>query len=388
MQNYDKLFANGNSKINKSVKLTAADARAGMKIFCQEDYAQDLYDILSKAETFKSPSKDLEVGDVVTVKLKSISKDNIVHAQETNTYTSIFIPSRELIGYNPSELDAMILDGTKIQVIVTRKEDGTVFASEKDCAAITYKNELENLYKSEQYFTVKVTDLIDGGYITKFKNEVRCFLPGSQAAANVIHDFQELIGKEIPVMIENFDASNNLFIVSYKKYIKRTMVSRLSDIRFGQKLTGKLTANPLDFGIFVEWDNYYTGLVHFTEFANKQDYLNFAKELKAGSKIDFFVKDITFKRDGEPRIVLTLDENAVSKDRLDWQNLKDLAEGKTLDFYFDKDSGSLEVTLPDNTITNISVDVNRVKQFLKKSTQIKVDEIDILNHYIEFNFVI
>lgn len=387
MPDFEKLFAIGNSKTNKTIKLTELDRKSGMKVFCQEDYAQELYDMLSGSQAFASPSKDLEVGNVYTVKLKSVNKDNVVHAHEINTFTSLFIPIRELIDSNPASVDALLLDGGKIKVIVSRKEDGVVYASEKQCAAITYRQELEELFKSDQYFTVKVTDLIDGGYITKFKNEIRCFLPGSQAAANVIHDFQELLGKEIPVMIENYDASNNLFIVSYKKYIRNTIGNRINDIRFGQKLTGKLTANPLDFGIFIEWDNYFTGLVHFTEFASKQDYFNYAKDLKAGSVIDFYVKDITFKKGGEPRIVLTLDVEAVSEDRLNWQNLKDLTENKVLDFTFDRDSRSLEVILPDDTVTNIPVDVEKVRHLIKKSTQIKVDKIDVFKHHIKYNFV-
>lgn len=388
MSYFEKLFATGNSKINKTVKLSDADAKGGMKIYCMEDYAQSLYDSMSEAKSFDNQSKDLEVGKIYTVKLKSHNKGNIVHAQEVNTFTSIFIPARELVYDDVASINAMMTDGTKIKVIVSRKEGDVVFASEKQCAVITYQQELEEMFKNEQYFTVKVTDLIDGGYITKFKNEVRCFLPGSQAAANVIHDFNDMIGRDIPVMIENFDASNNLFIVSYKKYIKNTMRENLGNIVFGKKYTGKLTANPLEFGIFIEWENYYTGLVHFTEFSSKQDYVNFTKTLKAGDSIDFYVKDITFRKDGEPRIVLTLNEKAISEDRLNWQNLKDLAEGKTLNFTFDKEDGSLEVVLPDETITNIVVDVESVIHLINKSKQIKVDKIDIVNHYINFDFVL
>ena len=69
--------------------------------------------------------------------------------------------------------------------------------------------------------------------------------------------------KEIPVMVENFDSVNNLFIVSYKKYIKETLPQKVSDLSFGQKYTGTLTNNPYDFGVFVEFQNYYTGLFTF-----------------------------------------------------------------------------------------------------------------------------
>lgn len=389
MIDFDKLFAIGNSKVNTSVKLNSKDKKAGMKIHCMEDYAQDMYNKYFSSEVFDSKTgKDLQVNQIYTVKLKSFNlKENLVHANELNTYTSVYIPIRELINDSPSEIDAMMSMDSKLKVIVFKSEDGAVYASEKKCAAITYKQELDEFYKNDQYFTVKVTDLIDGGYIAMYKNGVKCFLPGSQAAANVIYKFEDLLGQEIPVMIENFDSSNNLYIVSYKKYIRATLPSKISDLKFGQKYVGKLTAKPLDFGMFVEWNNYFTGLIHCTEFSSQQEYVAFSKNYTVGSTIEFYVKDITFKKGGEPRIVLTTEINSVSENRIAWQNLKDLAEGQTLDFTVDKESRSLEVILPDDTVTYVSVDLDKVRHLLKKSNQIKVDKVDIIKNHIKFNFV-
>lgn len=390
MINYDKLFANGNSKTNSSVKLRPEDAKAGVKIHCMEDYAQEMYDWYFNSGTFNTAKsgKDLQVDQIYTVKLKSFNvKEGIVHANEINTFTSVYIPVRELIVDSISDIDAMLSLEPKLKVIVFRNEDGALFASERKCAAITYKQELDEFYKNDQYFTVKVTDLIDGGYIAMYKNGVKCFLPGSQAAANVIYNFEDLLGQEIPVMIENFDSSNNLYIVSYKKYIRATLSQRINELRFGKKYTGKLTANPLKFGMFVEWDNYFTGLIHCTEFSSEQEYVKFSSDYTVGSTIEFYIKDITSTKKGETRIVLTTDPNAVSENRLAWQKLKDQAEGQVLDFIVDKQSRSLEVILPDDTVTYVNIDLDKVRHLLKKCSQIKVDKVDILKNHIKFNFV-
>jgi hypothetical protein len=389
MIDFDKLFAIGNSKINTSVKLNSKDKKAGMKIHCMEDYAQSMYDQYFASEVFQNKSgKDLQVNEIYTVKLKSYNpKESLVYANELNTYTSVYIPVRELINDSPAEVDAMLSMDHKMQVLIFRSEDGALYASERKCAAITYKQELDEFYKNNQHFTVKITELIDGGYIATYRGGVKCFLPGSQAAANVIYKFDDLLGKEIPVMIENFDSSNNLYIVSYKKYIRATLPTKISDLNFGKKYTGKLTAKPLDFGMFVEWDNYFTGLIHCTEFSSQQDYLNFSKNYASGSPIEFYIKDVTFKKGGEPRIVLTPDRNSISENRLAWQNLRDLAEGQILVFTVDKESRSLEVILPDDTVTYVKVDLDRVQHLLKKCSQIMVDRVDVLKNHIKFNFV-
>lgn len=384
---FETLFEIGNSKINTKVKMSAVDKKAGMKIYCMEPYAQEMYNTLSGAGAFTSKiSKDLEMDEIYSVKLKSFdSAERLVYAQELNSTATVFIPVRELVNFQEDEIRAMISQEAKIKVIVFRKEDGEIYGSEKRCIALTYRQDMDELYKTNQVFNVKILSLIDGGYIALYRNSIKCFLPGSQAAANVIYDFSEYLGKELPVMIENFDSSNNLYIVSYKKYIKHTLINRIHELNFGKKYTGTLTAKPYNFGIFVEWQNYYTGLIHFTEFGNEQQYQELSKNYKTGDSIDFYIKDITSKK-GEPRIILTLDPNSVNRDKKAWQKLKDQAEGQSLDFVFDKADQVLEIILPDDTVTNISIDVNKYRNLINKSTKIRIDRIDVIRQNVKFEF--
>lgn len=386
---FDRIFEIGNSKINTRVKLTKKDAASGMKIFCQEDYAQDLYNMMSDAGTFnvnERVGKDLLMDEIYAVKLTAFnSKERLVTATEFSSGSSVFIPVRELINDTDDEINAMVQENAKIKVIVYKNDGGEIYASERRCAALTYRQDMDELHKNNQPFTVKIVDMIDnGGYIALYRNSIKCFLPGSQAAANVIYDFSEYIGKELPVMIENFDSSNNLYIVSYKKYIKHTLPQKIHELNFGKKYTGTLTANPYDFGIFVEWQNYFTGLIHVTEFGN--DYQKIAKEYRQGSKIEFYVKDISFKK-GEPRIILTLNKELVNRDRIQWQEIKQQAEGKTLEFAFDKEDNKLEVFLPDDTVTYMDVDVNKYRKLIQTCTKIRVEKVDVIRQYVNYGFV-
>ena len=184
-------------------------------------------------------------------------------------------------------------------------------------------------------------------------------------------------------MIENYDATNDLFIVSYKKYIKQTLPQRVHELKFGEKYSGILTNKPYDFGMFVEFQNYFTGLLHKTEFEN---YDKVMKEFKSGDQIDFYIKEITIKK-GEPRIILTTDVNNVNPDSITWQSIKDRIEGHELDYEFDKSSFTITVTFPDSNQT-FTTDVNHLKGRIKiqDTGRIKVEKVDTIKRQIRYDF--
>jgi ribosomal protein S1 len=378
---YDLLFSQGNSKINKRIKLSPEDKKAGVKIFCKETYAQDLYDNLYSGMT-KPANKDFTQGMICKVKAKSVNfSTKMIEAQDIDSLSSIYIPFREFTE-DPSLLAHHQVDST-FKVVIYKSDNGDFLGSERKCAALTYRDDLDEFSKTNKWFYVKVVSLVRGGYLALYKGTVKCFLPGSHAAANVIRDFNEYINKEIPVMIENYDATNDLFIVSYKKYIKQTLPQRVHELKFGEKYSGILTNKPYDFGMFVEFQNYFTGLLHKTEFEN---YDKVMKEFKSGDQIDFYIKEITIKK-GEPRIILTTDVNNVNPDSITWQSIKDRIEGHELDYEFDKSSFTITVTFPDSNQT-FTTDVNHLKGRIKiqDTGRIKVEKVDTIKRQIRYDF--
>jgi predicted RNA-binding protein with RPS1 domain len=381
---FDLLFSQGNSKVNKSIKLTAADKKAGLKIFCKEPYAQELYDKYYSSNTFgATANKDFELGHVCKVTAKKIDFENKqIEVQDDTSLSTIFVPFREF-----SEEPSLLLQNetsAKFKVVIYKADAGDYLGSEKRCAALSYRDDLTDFLKEEKWFYVKVTNLVKGGYLALYKGQIKCFLPGSHAAANVIRDFNEYLNKEIPVMIENFDSTNNLFIVSYKKYIKQTLPQRVHELKFGEKYTGTLTNNPYDFGMFIELQNYYTGLLHKTELAN---YDEFSKQYRSGDTIDVYVKDITMKK-GEPRIILTDSIDKISEDTLAWQDMKTLIDGATLNFTLDKQDFHLEIEMPDSDSV-FRTDVNHLKgrSRVADSGQVTISKVDIIRKQIKFDFV-
>lgn len=380
----DELFSQSTSKYNTTVKLTEADRKAGVKILCKEPYAQELYDLYIRHEA-GSPvtSKDFTEGQLCTVIAKSIDFDGkMIIADEKFSKSRVYIPFKEFT----EEPSLLLNDGDlrEFKVVITKATAGDYFGSEKKCAAFTYCENLTSFMKEDKWFYVKVVNLVKGGYLALYKGTVKCFLPGSHAAANVIRDFNEYLNTEIPVMIENFDATNDLFIVSYKKYIKHTLPQKVYELEFGKEYKGVLTNKPYDFGIFVEFQNYYTGLIHKSEFEN---YAEFAEGRKSGDEISFYIKDIIIKK-GEPRIVLTDTIDKVDYEKIQWQSLKDRVEGHTLNFTLDKEDFSIELEMPDEDIV-FRTDISHLKGRIRipNEGQVKILRVDTFRKTLKFDFL-
>ena len=373
------------TKYNTSVVRTAADTRAGVKILCKEPYAQELYNIYANYSGGSLPvsSKDLTIGQICKVVAKQVDFEaKQIIAQDEITLTSLYIPFREF-----SQEPALLIHGEadrEFKVVVYKNDNGEFLASERRCAAISHREDLEEFQKTDQWFYIKVNSLVKGGYLCTYKSGVKCFLPGSHAAANVIRDFNDYLNKDIPVMIENYDSTNDLFIVSYKKYIKHTLPERIHELSFGEKYTGELTNNPYEFGMFVEFQNYFTGLLHKTEFAN---YQQACADYKSGMKIDFYIKDIIMKK-GEPRIILTTSPDLINQEKVTWQSLKLQAEGKEHEFEFNKDDFSITVFIS-NVDDTFKIDVSHLKGRTKipNSGLLRINKVDAIRNNIKFDFL-
>ncbi len=250
-QEFDfNLFDLEKSKYNTSVKLTNSDRKAGVKIYCKEAYAQDVYDKLMSDDFSDFSAKDLKVGQIYKVLAKTIYfSSEMIIAEEINSGAPISIPFKE---YSKSLDSLQTGEGLEFFALIYKSSaDGEYLGSEKKCLGVSYKQELFDHLENNTWFDVKITKLIKGGYLAIYKNTLECFIPGSHAAANIIHNFSEMLGKTITVMVDNYDRANDLFILSYKKYVANSMSVMITEVRFDKLYTGRLTNKPYDFGIFL-----------------------------------------------------------------------------------------------------------------------------------------
>jgi predicted RNA-binding protein with RPS1 domain len=369
-------------KFNTQIKLTPFDKKNGTKVYCTADYAQELYDLMFNSEhnDLKFKSKDLTFDDTYTVVAKSISYDLLeIHAEEINTNTSIIIPFKEYS--NDVSVFEESEDSRKFLVrLYKSSKTGEHYGSEKKARSVAFTQELFNHLQDETWFAVKLIKLIKGGYLALYKDEIECFIPGSLAAANVIKDFGALLNTTINVMVDNYDPINNLFILSYKKYVIASMSTEVQNINFEKEYRGILTTNPLDFGIFVEIDNYFTGLIHKSEFKN---YESVRHSYKTGDSIPVFVKDVTLKK-GQYRIVLTLEPSQVSEDKKQWIYLKQKLENQVFSYELNDKKNCISIELDEN---NFEISIRRQDMAnCAGLPYIKIWNVDVVHKKINFEF--
>lgn len=258
--------------------------------------------------------KELNENQVVRVSITRISNGTAIG--ETNIGQSIIIDvakeekAIQRLGFPPIDINV----GSVLDVVVFRDKAGNYNGSVSQGYENSLKNELSKEIKEESSaYLVKVEELCPGGFMVNLSG-IKCFLPGSLAAANRIIDFNSFIGKSIMVMIETYDEKRDIFVVSFKKYLKNIIDSKVGELSLVQKYTGTVTGTS-SAGVFVEWDEYYTGLIPAEDFPNFES----NPPYKSGDKAEFYVTDLK----NPQRIVLTVkqpDEKAV-----ELQKIKDVS---------------------------------------------------------------
>lgn len=272
-------------KGNKLVKNESIVTEHYEKLFCFEPYARDMYK--SYATGIIESPKDLVNGELYVAKLYSVTEDKAVAL--TDSGQSIFIDIRkenkDCDRLNIPRIDFNI--NRKLDLIITINPQGYYDGSVVDGFFKTIRAELFNSINSKDTaYTVRIKSINKGGFMVDLSG-IECFLPGSLAAANKIVDFESYIGKDIPVMVEGYMEDKDIFIVSNKKYLQRIMLQKIAELDLNKKYSGRVTGTS-NFGVFVEWEDVYTGLIHKTEFGDPNNITGFSE----GDSVEFYIKEI------------------------------------------------------------------------------------------------
>ena len=275
---------------------------SGSKIYCHEPYAQELLDAYNNYFEGSSSntvfSKDLDEGNVYPCKIVSVSLNEAL--AQTSTGQTIYIDlKKERKDADKLRITGLSFNPGDVLQARVRKIGGNYTGSVVEYYIHSLRAELfEQIKKESSAYSVRIESINKGGYIVDLSG-IKCFLPGSLAAANRITDFESYIGKELHVMIEGYVEAKDIFIVSYKKYLNKIMESKIQELDLTKKYKGYVTGTS-DFGVFVEWEEVYTGLIHKTEFSEEHTIAS----VNPGDEIEFYVKEI---KDNN-RLTLTLEK--------------------------------------------------------------------------------
>lgn len=316
---------------NKNFKITGMNKNYSYFEYeeSQRDNLSNLYDQTFPEDKFLFENgKDLKSNTSTKVTITKIDTTNGITLAETPFGQGVVIDTKKeekgfkKLGY--PYFDPEI--GQVLDVVITKDSSGNFSGSLSAGYEKALRRELHNAIKNEDCaYNVKVTSVCNGGFMVDLSG-IQCFLPGSLAAANRIMNFAEYVGKGITVMVEIYDQKRDIFVVSFKKYLKKIIDSKVKDLSFVEKYEGVVTGAS-NTGVFVEWEEIYTGIIPFDE-SNRPT----LEQLKAGDSVSFYVVDIK----NAQRVALSVQE---PNDKLkNIQSLKDNSldatggnEGKTYD---------------------------------------------------------
>jgi len=123
------------------------------------------------------------------------------------------------------------------------------------------------------------------------------FMPNTLAGINKLYNPESIVGQTFEVMIESFAKDEGTYIVSRRKYLQSLIPQAIRELEHGKLYVGNVTGTT-DFGVFVEFNNCLTGMVHKTNM-NPESGISLS-QITPGLTIEFFIKEII-----KDKIILT-----------------------------------------------------------------------------------
>jgi ribosomal protein S1 len=326
--NWDLLKATcpSNKKYNKEISKEFPDAR----VYSHYPGAMEMYKMYMSTEIY---SKDFNTGDIVLIEKIDVVNDGIVHAEIANGYTLEIDINKEkrfckLWGIeDPKNFTTWLsisnnaeqFISNKIYVKLTRDKSAVKGSLIQGHEEKTKNDFIKQITKPTVAYNATVVNLNRGGFIVDVLG-IHAFLPGGLAAANKISNFEDYLGKEIPVMVEDYLPETKTFIMSNKKYVKHVLPQRIEELDIFEKQFGTITGTT-KYGIFIEFGEIFTGLLH-TSKMSPDTFSKFKNRLfEVGEDIEFWVKEIT----KDNRIIITEEDPSIKL--LEYKKLKDTCLG-------------------------------------------------------------
>jgi|TARA_R110000744_G_scaffold1560_16_gene5496 ribosomal protein S1 len=277
----------------KKVKVQVPE---GTKLMCNEAYAADALSLygITDSQAAKTQLIEDNIGYITRGYISFISKDGERALVDIESkYTAYCSLTKE-----PDYIVEQLEVGMEIDVkIKTNKKTGDVIASISDAIReVKLKEIKEAIGNSSVGFTARVKELIHGGYWVDVAG-IKCFMPGSLAGLNKLHNFEAIVGKDIVVMPITFSREKDTIVVSHREYL-RTMIpitiDKLNET-IKEPRIGFVTGTT-KFGVFAEFDECLTGLIPRAELSEDFQKKLDDRDIKPGDEIEFWAKEVISDR--------------------------------------------------------------------------------------------
>lgn len=284
------------------------------KIYCHEDYAQEVYDKYCGFHKEKIFAKDMDSGHICKAVITSLDGNRAL--AQTDSFQSVQLDYKREAKFLERRGLTALQPGKQLDVMITGQVGGIYVGSIEQAYVTGLKKDLFKAMKEKNAaYEVTIKSVNDGGFIVDLAG-LDCFMPGSLAAANKIIDFSSMLNKKVYVMVETYLDQSDMFVVSNKRYIQYILPAKIKEMNMVKEYTGTITG-VMPYGCFVEWNEIFTGLLHETE-ATDQNW----KELKPGMQVSFWIKEIKENN----RIILS--QKGPNSESVMYQEFKDKYEGE------------------------------------------------------------
>jgi len=257
-----------------------------------------------------------------------ILEGTIISAGEEEVLVNLNYTSDGIVSENEMVEGYDYQPGGRISVLVLDPHDseGNVVLSHKQAEAIVGWDELEEAFEEKKKIRVKITDTVKGGVSAEYRS-VRCFIPASLLSYRYVEDTSAYIGKELEVVVEDFDREDRRVVLSRKAVETEERQSKkeklMEQLQVGEIRQGTVT-KLMKFGAFVDLGG-VEGLIHLDDLAWHR--VNHPSEVVSeGDQVTVYVSNID-KKNGKIGLVLKKVEDDPWRGAADYYKPDDLVEG-------------------------------------------------------------
>ncbi len=207
-----------------------------------------------------------------------------------------FIPASELSNDPNAKPEDIVKVGDKIELLImkTNDQEGTIMLSKRRVDAAKGWEILESKVESQDVLTGKVTEAVKGGVIVIY-NDVRVFIPASQATATRDESLEDLVGKEVQFRLIEVSqrGRRKRAIGSIRSVLKEQRAAQREEFwkncEIGKKYTG-VVKSLTSYGAFVDLGGVF-GMIHISELS--WTHIKHPSEVvNVGDTVEVYVKDI------------------------------------------------------------------------------------------------
>ncbi|MBQ6153419.1 MAG: bifunctional 4-hydroxy-3-methylbut-2-enyl diphosphate reductase/30S ribosomal protein S1 [Ruminococcus sp.] len=239
--------------------------------------------------------KSLNTNERVMGTVASITP-NEVYVEVDGRKQTGFIPLDELSATPISSADEVVKIGDRVELLIMKTNDveGTIMLSKRRVDSQKGFEELEKAYEDKAVLSGVVTEVVNGGVIV-VANDIRVFVPASQASIERDADLSELKGQEVSFrLIEFSQRGRRRKIIGSIKSVLRDEFSKQraafwENCEVGKVYTGTVRTLT-SYGAFVDLGG-VSGMIHISELS----WLRIkhpSEVVNVGDTVEVYIKDI------------------------------------------------------------------------------------------------